>query len=120
MVIRMQRFLEMDLETAETQVDLVVEAYDSVVSSRKTLGELADGQTASLWTADGKSVALATALTTRYTAALTWLDAIEANLKAAAENISLAIKETTQLNESQKDGYYAQLETILGTGSVEA
>lgn len=120
MVIKMQRFLEMDLETAESQVDRVVEAYDSVVSSRKVLGDLAEGQTSSLWTADGKSVALAAALTTRYTAAVKWLDAIEANLKAAAENLRLAIKETTQLNESQKDRYDAQLEKILGTGSIEA
>ncbi|MBW8762982.1 MAG: hypothetical protein JF592_10400 [Microbacterium sp.] len=120
MVIKMQRFLEMDLETAETQVDLVVNAYDSIVSSRTTLANLAEGQTTSLWTADGNSVALAAALTTRYASALKWLDAIEANLRAAAENIALAIKETTQLNESQKDGYSAQLEKILGTRTIEA
>ncbi|WP_156149307.1 hypothetical protein [Microbacterium foliorum] len=116
----MQRVFEMDGDTAQNQVALITEAYDALNQSRGTLADLADGQTVTVWTSDGKSVPLAAELAAKYRAALKWRDAIEENLRAAAENIRLAITETTQLNEAQKSRYYAQLDAVLGQNSREA
>ncbi len=120
MLIKMQRVFEMDRDTAQNQVALVTEAYDALTQSRTTLGDLAEGQTVTVWTSDGKSVPLATELAAKYRAAQKWRDAIEENLRSAAENIRLAITETTQLNELQKSQYYAQLDAVLGNDSREA
>lgn len=119
MDIFLKRFA-IDFDTAETQVGLVVEAYDALVKSRASLTDLGGGQTSAVWTSDGKSVALAAELATRYDSALKWLAALETELTDAAENLRLAISETSKLDDLQKAMYQAQLDKILGPRTIEA
>ncbi|WP_307377176.1 hypothetical protein [Microbacterium sp. W4I20] len=104
----------MDEDTAQTQIDLVQEAYDTLVKSRATLEHLAEGQTTSLWTADGKSVDLATELSTRYQSAIKWLDSIQLELNTAFVNLDKAIQETNQLDADQKASYQNLLHKAVG------
>ena len=113
MIVKLIPF-KMDKETAAHQVSLLVKAYETLADSRLNLEDLKAGQTTSLWTSDGRSVALATALTERYKSALAWLDAIQVKLNDAFENLNRAIDETDQLDESQKDRYPAMLNAALG------
>lgn len=104
----------MDEDTAQTQIDLVKEAYEMLVESRSTLEQLAEGQTTSLWTADGKSVDLVAALSTRYQSALKWLDSIQLDLNTAFVNLDKAIQETNQLDADQKASYQNLLHKAVG------
>lgn len=113
MIVKLVPF-KMDKETAALQVSLLVEAYETLADSRINLEELREGQTTSLWTSDGRSVALAKALTERYNSALAWLDAIQVKLNDAFDNLNQAIDETDKLDESQKDRYRAMLNAALG------
>ena len=115
-----KQLFALNREAAENQVSLVVEAYETLVSSRKSLESVAEGQTASVWTADGKSVDLATELTTKYGSALKWLNAIQAELTDAAVKLDLAIKETTQLDEAQRAFYLQKLGSILDPATLKA
>ena len=107
----------MDEETAQTQIDLIKEAWDTLVQSRSTLEHLAEGQTTSLWTADGKSVDLVTALSERYQSALKWLDSIQLDLNAAFVNLDKAIQETNQLDADQKVAYQNLLHKAVGSSN---
>lgn len=108
--------LEMDADAATNQVKLVVDAHEALEKSYGALVILAEGQTTSIWTADGKSVPLAAELTAKYNAALKWYATIHAELIQAAENLSAAIKETTALDETSQAGYLSQLDEAFGTG----
>ena len=105
----------MDEETAKSQIDLIAEAYDTLVKSNATLEHLAEGQTEVLWTADGKSVDLAAALTSKYNAALKWLESIQWDLNEAFVNLDKAIQETNQLDADQKAAYKTLLYKAVGT-----
>lgn len=104
-----------DEDTAKSQIDLIEEARITLDDSRATLGHLAEGQTPALWTADGKSVELIAALTSKYQSALKWLEAIHADLDNASANLAKAIQETTQLDEDQKATYQTLLYKAVGT-----
>lgn len=104
----------MDKEAADNQVSLVVEAHNALEASGAALGRLAEGQTPTMWTADGKSVPLASELTARYTAALKWREAIQLELSSAAENLRAAIKETTELDENAQAAYLSRLDLVFG------
>lgn len=104
-----------DEDTAKSQISLIEEARTTLDNSRATLVHLAEGQTPTLWTADGKSVDLISALTSRYQSALKWLDSIRADLENASVNLDKAIQETTQLDEDQKAAYQTLLYKAVGT-----
>ncbi|GAA3932755.1 hypothetical protein [Microbacterium soli] len=101
------------------QITLIDEAQDTVDRSRLTMRELGQGQTALLWTADGKSVELAAALRTRYEAGERWLDAIAKDLATARENLHTAIEETRLLNDQQKEHYHNLLNRTGSTTSPQ-
>lgn len=105
----------MNEDTAQTQIDLIKESYDTLVQSRATLEELAEGQTTALWTADGKSVDLVEVLNARYVAAIKWLDSIQLDLNTAFVNLDKAIQETNQLDADQKVAYQNLLYKAVGS-----
>lgn len=117
MVIKLIPFM-MDKETADNQAELVLEAMETLATSAAALENLKEGQTAALWTADGKSVDLAAVLTARYASAVKWLAAIDLQLREAAVNLSKAIDETDQLDADQKANYQTLLYNAIGTGST--
>ena len=102
-------FVVMNEAQAALQVTLVEDAYAALSTSRKMLEAVARGQTASVWTADGKSVELAAMLTARYNATLAWGAALEAQLDRAKENLVLAIESTTKLDEEMQQRYIDRL-----------
>lgn len=104
----------MDKEAADNQVNLVVEAHNALEASREALVRLAEGQTTSMWTADGKSVPLASELTARYNAAIKWREAIQLELSLAAEKLRLAIRETTELDDNAQNWYISRLDRVFG------
>lgn len=103
-------------DTAKSQIDLIKEARATLDDSRATLVHLAEGQTESMWTSDGKSVDLIAALSAKYEAALKWLDSIQAELDLASVNLDKAIQETTKLDDDQKASYQNLLYKTVGTG----
>lgn len=105
----------MDAETADTQIDLIRDARETLALSRETLEHLAEGQTPVVWTADGKSVDLAGALAAKYQAAMAWRDSIEHALDAAETNLLKAIDATNQLDADQKAAYRNLLYRTVGT-----
>ncbi|MBW8762711.1 MAG: hypothetical protein JF592_09030 [Microbacterium sp.] len=106
-----KRMFRMDRDMAERQVKLVVDAYKSLAASKTTLQAVAEGQTTSVWTADGKSVELASMLTARYNATLAWRQALESQLDRAREILRLAIDSTTQFDEETQQRYIAMLDS---------
>lgn len=104
MVIKLIPFV-MDKETAATQIKLVEDAIERLVASREKLESLREGQTAVMWTSDGRSVALAAAFTERYVAAVKWLDGLEETLIEARDNLNKAVTETNDLDEQQDENY---------------
>lgn len=116
-MIKMVPDFGMDEETAKSQIDLIEDAHNALANSRATLEHLAEGQTETLWTADGKSIDLMTALTTRYNAAIKWLDSIQSDLNDAFVNLDKAIQETNQLDDDQKAAYQTLLYKAVGTVS---
>lgn len=106
-----KRVFRMDRDMAERQVKLVREAYQSLGASKTTLEAIAGGQTSSLWTADGKSVELASMLTARYNATLVWRDALETRLDTARALLRQAIDETTSLDDDQQAYYIGLLDS---------
>lgn len=111
MVIKMMR---MDAANADYQVKRIVDCVDLVDQARKTLSELREGQTAMLWTSDGKSVDLAEELRTRYRSSEQWLASIREKLADASANLQKAIDETDDLDASQKAYYQVKLVQALG------
>lgn len=119
MVIKMIPFagaVHMDEDTVKSQIDLIVESQQTLNESLKTMADLRDGQTATLWTNDGRSVDLMKELRARYDAAQLWLTSIQEDLHEAAVNLDRAIKETTQLDADQKVQYQNLLHKAIGTG----
>lgn len=108
-VIPLINFVVMNEMQAAQQVKLVEDAYAALGASRKMLEAIAQGQTASVWTADGKSVELAAMLTARYNATLAWGAALEAQLDRAKENLVLAIDSTTKFDEEAQQRYIDRL-----------
>lgn len=119
MVNKAQRFdgggFQLDEDTAMRQIKLVEDAQKIVDESRKTMADLGEGQTPSVWTEDGKSVDLIEELKRRYEASGHWLDSISADLAKARKNISKAIEETQLLDEQQKAHYQNLLYRTTGT-----
>lgn len=115
MIMMMVPDFGMNEDTAQTQIDLIKEAWDTLVQSRSTLEHLAEGQTPALWTADGKSVDLVEVLNARYTAAIKWLDSIQLDLNTAFVNLDKAIQETNQLDADQKVAYQNLLYKAVGS-----
>lgn len=115
MIMMMIPDFGMNEDTAQTQIDLIKEAWDTLVQSRATLEHLAEGQTSTLWTADGKSVELVEVLNARYAAAIKWLDAIQLDLNTAFVNLDKAIQETNQLDADQKVAYQNLLYKAVGS-----
>lgn len=112
-----RKLAKMDRDMAERQVTLVMEAYQSLNASKSALSNVAAGQNAGAWTADGKSVELASMLTARYNATLAWRDALEAKLDRAREILRQAIDSTTEFDEETQRGYLAILDNVNGTGT---
>ena len=108
-VIPLINFVVMNEVQAAQQVKLVEDAYAALGASRKALEAIAQGQTATVWTADGKSVELAAMLTARYNATLAWGAALEAQLDRAKENLVLAIDSTTKFDEESQQRYIDRL-----------
>lgn len=108
-IIPFINFVVMNEAQAAQQVKLVEDAYAALGASRKMLKGVAQGQTASVWTADGKSVELAAMLTARYNATLAWGAALEAQLDRAKENLVLAIDSTTKFDEEAQQRYIDRL-----------
>lgn len=108
-VIPLINFVVMNEAQAALQVKLVEDAYAALGASRKALEAIAQGQTATVWTADGKSVELAAMLTARYNATLAWGAALEAQLDRAKENLVLAIDSTTKFDEEAQQRYIDRL-----------
>ncbi|MDQ0614177.1 hypothetical protein QF046_001818 [Microbacterium sp. W4I4] len=107
--------VQMDADTADSQTKLIIESRQSVAESRKVMASLGEGQTAVLWTDDGRSVDLMRELKARYDAAQLWLDSIDRSLDEAARNLNKAISETTQLDADQKVQYQNLLYRAVGT-----
>ncbi|WP_448719451.1 hypothetical protein [Microbacterium natoriense] len=108
-VIPLINFVVMNEAQAALQVKLVEDAYAALGASRKALEAIAQGQTATVWTADGKSVELAAMLTARYNATLAWGAALETQLDRAKENLVLAIDSTTKFDEEAQQRYIDRL-----------
>jgi len=122
-IIPFINFVVMNEAQAALQVKLVEDAYAALGTSRKKLQAIAEGQTAAVWTADGKSVELAAMLTARYNATLAWGAALEAQLDRAKENLVLAIDSTTKFDEEVQQRYIDRLnkadaDASSGTTSV--
>jgi len=107
--------VQLDQDTADSQTKLILESRQRIEDSREVMAKLGEGQTALLWTDDGKSVDLMRELKTRYVSAQKWLDALDRALDEAARNLNKAIAETTQLDEDQKVQYQNLLYRAVGT-----
>lgn len=99
---------QMDEETAIRQIALVDDAQKVVDALRVSMVNLGEGQTALVWTADGKSVDLTAELKTRYDSAQQWLDSISAELALTRDNVGKSISTTKLMSEQQKH-YYQNL-----------
>lgn len=113
------KVMQMNADYADSQVKLLQECVETLASSRKVMVNLREGQTASLWTADGKAVALTDALKGRYNSAQLWLDEIGRQLEEARVDLETAIKETDQLDDGQK-AYYQNLLYNVSGGPTKA
>lgn len=120
MIIAAKRMFAVNKEAADNQVSLIVEAWETLMASKGRLEAMANGQTAKVWTSDGKSVDLANALTLKYGAAVQWVSEIQRTLKEAAVNLEAAIRETDQLDDQQRGDHLKRLEKILAPDSIEA
>lgn len=99
------KVIQMNADNADFQVNRLQECVEALKSSQALMVQLREGQTAALWTADGKSVDLAEALRGRYRSAKLWLDELAKQLEEARVNLQTAIDETDQLDADQKIHY---------------
>lgn len=109
---------KMDPQTAEAQAKLVEKAIATLEESRELLQKLGESQNATLWTDDGKSIALAAALRSKYDAAIKWYEAIRLDLDEAATNLLKAIEETTELDETSKQNFRTLLYRAEGPSGL--
>lgn len=113
------KVIQMDADYAYSQVKLLEKCVDALNSSQKVMVNLREGQTAALWTADGKAVALTEALKGRYNSAQLWLNELGEKLELARVNLLKAIEETDQLDAAQK-AYYQNLVYNVSGGPIKA
>lgn len=106
--------VHMDEDTVKSQISLILDSRQMLDDSMEAMQNLGKGQTATVWTDDGRSVDLMKELTARYDSAQRWLQSIREDLQEAAVNLDLAIKETTQLDEDQKVRYQNLLHQAVG------
>lgn len=118
-VVAKKRMFSIDRETANSQVNLVVEAYETLITSRPKIEAIGNQQTAAVWTSDGKSVDLSAMLRSKYGSAAAWINAIHEELCIAAENLTRAIIETDQLDERQRQDFLKKLDKIPAPVAVE-
>ncbi|GAA2860803.1 hypothetical protein MIAR_22470 [Microbacterium arabinogalactanolyticum] len=111
----MNMIMQLDESMANSQLKLIAECKELLDSCEKASESLREGQTSLIWTADGKSVALAEVLTSKYNASVKWLKDIRKEVDEAAVNLDKAIKETKLLDEQSKDAFSAQLVSVVGT-----
>ena len=97
--------IKLNADNADYQVRRLQECVDALRSSQKLMQNLREGQTATIWTADGKSVELTEALKGRYRSANLWLDELARQVEEARVNLEKAIAETDQLDADQKAHY---------------
>lgn len=106
--------VQLNPDTADSQTKLILESRQRVEESREAMAKLGEGQTALLWTDDGKSIDLMRELKARYVSAQKWLDELDRALDEAARNLNKAISETTQLDADQKVQYQNLLYRAVG------
>jgi hypothetical protein len=106
--------VQMDEDTVKNQIELIRDSQETLTASLKTMVSLGEGQTATVWTDDGRSVDLMKELRARYDSAQKWLTSIQKDLDEAAVNLDKAIKETTQMDEDQKVRYQTLLYQAVG------
>jgi len=107
--------MQLDASMANSQLKLIAECKELLDQCEETSENLREGQTSLVWTADGKSVALAEALASKYNASVKWLRELRKEVDDAAANLDKAIKETTLLDDASKDVFTAQLVRVVGT-----
>lgn len=107
--------MQLDESMANSQLKLIAECKELLDKCEETSESLREGQTSLVWTADGKSVALAAALTSKYNASVKWLRELRKEVDDAAANLDQAIKETTLLDDASKHNFTAQLVNVVGT-----
>jgi len=106
--------MSMDRDTVEYQVQRVLSSAEAIGQAKKALASLQDGQTPTLWTADGKCVDLAGELKNRYHSSELAVNDILKRLVEIRDNLKKAIDETDQLDADQKQGYQVILANALG------
>jgi len=97
----------MAADEVERQRVVIREAYDTLIESKAQLERLKSGPVSALWTEDGKSVDLAAAFTSRYQAALKWLEGLEGELAEASAALDMAVDDVTKLDEQQAQTHNA-------------
>ena len=107
--------IQLNAEMANSQSKLLVECTDLLDKCLDLTESLREGQTALVWTEDGKAVELAKVLTSKYESSVKWLTDLRKELLEAKENLDKAIKETTLLDEAQKASYQNLLYTAVGS-----
>src|SRR5690606_24671723 len=107
--------MQLDASMANSQLKLIAECKELLDQCEETSENLREGQTSLVWTADGKSVALAEALASKYNASVMWLRELRKEVDDAAANLDKDSKETTLLDDASKDVFTAQLVRVVGT-----
>jgi hypothetical protein len=107
--------IQLNAEMANSQSKLLVECTDLLDECLSLAQSLGEGQTALIWTEDGKAVDLAKVLTSKYESSVKWLTDLQDELREAKENLDKAIKDTTLLDEAQKASYQNLLYTAVGS-----
>ncbi|MFD5224380.1 hypothetical protein ACFWHT_02025 [Microbacterium sp. NPDC058342] len=110
----MIQIMQLDEDSADLQVKLVLECIDKLNTCLETVASLEEGQTSLLWTADGKSVELTAALKAKYRAGGLWLQELHKQVEEARANLLQAIKDTKLLDDNQKAGYQDLLYRAVG------
>ncbi|WP_309127393.1 hypothetical protein [Microbacterium sp.] len=112
----MAKIIQLDAEMADSQFKLLVECTEMLDKCQETAESLREGQSSLVWTADGKSVDLAAALTSKYNSSVLWLTELRKELREASENLDRAVKDTTLLDDTQKSQYQNLLYRAVGRG----
>lgn len=110
----MPHIIQLNREMADSQYKLLVECTDMLDKCQETAESLREGQTELIWTADGKAVDLAAALSAKYTASVQWLTELRNELREASENFDRAVKDTTLLDDTEKAQYQNLLYRTVG------
>lgn len=103
---------KMNAEEADYQLKRIQECVDVVEACKQTIDKLDEGQTSTLWTADGKSIDLIDAIKARYTSSKLWLTELTRQLEEAHFNLQKAVDETDQMDAEQKERFQKALGAI--------